>query len=199
MITTLNNESDGGDGDDGDTALVHMSNYYNLRFGYCNSDSEGDFIDNINGALNIYVATGTDDDQNEYLLLYYNNKFLALADRSIHDNLEDLAKSLNTIFSEEIAKGLIQSGYDNDPDGIIDHAPDYEDHYFDTRDDDDVDGFIPCYFVVASVTYNCNCKVDIKSGAIIYEDEKVNNFSDFYGYLDEEETYAIGVVDYKNV
>jgi hypothetical protein len=195
-------QDDGDDGDDddgGDTSLVHMSNYYNLRFGYCNSDSEGDFIDNINGALNIYVATGADDDQNEYLLLYYNNKFLALADRSIHDNLEDLAKSLNTIFSEEIAKGLIQSGYDNDPDGIIDHAPDYEDHYFDTRDDDDVDGFIPCYFVVASVTYNCNCKVDIKSGAIIYEDEKVNNFSDFYGYLDEDETYAIGVVDYKNV
>jgi hypothetical protein len=194
---------DDGDRDDddgyGNTSLVHMSNYYNLRFGYCNSGSKGDFIDNINGALNIYVATGTDDDQNEYLLLFYNNKFLALAGHSVIDNLGDLAKSLNTIFSEKIAKGLIQSGYYNDPDGIIDHAPNYQDHYFDTRDDDNVASFLPCYFVVASVTYNCNCKVDIKSGSIIYEDKKVNNLSDFYGYLDEDETYALGVIDYKNV
>jgi hypothetical protein len=181
----------------GDEFLVNMSNYYNLRFGYCNSDSQGDFIDNINGALNIYMATGMDDEQNEYFLLFNNNKFLALADCSIYDKLEDLAKSLDTIFSKEIAKGLIQSGYDNDPDGIIDHAPDYEEYYFDTRDDDDVNDFIPCYFVVASVSYPVGCQVNIKTGAVIYDDEKFNNFSDFYGCLDEDETYAIGVVDYK--
>ena len=138
-----------------------------------------------------------DDEQNEYFLLFNNNKFLALADCSIYDKLEDLAKSLDTIFSKEIAKGLIQSGYDNDPDGIIDHAPDYEEYYFDTRDDDDVNDFIPCYFVVASVSYPVGCQVNIKTGAVIYDDEKFNNFSDFYGCLDEDETYAIGVVDYK--
>lgn len=180
------------------TELAHMSNYYNLRFGYCNSASEGDFIDNINGALNIYIANGTDDDQNEYLLLYYNSKFIAKKDHSLHDNLEDLAKTLNTICSEDIAKALIQSGYDNSADGIIEHAPDYEDHFFDARDDNDVADFIPCYFVVASVTHNCECKVDLKSGIIIWNNEKVKNFSDFYGYLNEDETYALGIVDYKN-
>ena len=113
--------------------------------------------------------------------------------------MEDLAKSLNTTLSADIAKGLIQSGYDNDADGIIDHAPDYEDHYFDTREDDDVYGFIPCFFLLAFVIYRCYFKVDIKTGAVIYENERFNNFSDFYGYLDEDETYAIGVVDYKNV
>ena len=176
---------------------IEMSNYYNLRFGYCNSDSEGDFIDNINGALNIYVANGTDNELNEYLLLYHNNKFQALKDQSIYDILGELTKNLNTIFSEKIAKALVQSGYDNDIDGVVEHAPDYEEHYFHTRDDDDVDGFIPCYFVVGSVTYECKCEVDISSGIITYNGEKVHNFSDFYGYLDEDEAYAIGIVDFK--
>ena len=108
-------------------------------------------------------------------------------------------RSLNTTLSADIAKGLIQSGYDNDADGIIDHAPDYEDHYFDTREDDDVYVFIPCFLLLAFVIYRCYFKVDIKTGAVIYENERFNNFSDFYGYLDEDETYAIGVVDYKNV
>ena len=176
---------------------VKMSNYCNLRFGYCGPNSEGDFIDNINGNLNIYIANGSDDNENEYLLLYYNKKFLALEDSSIHDNLDILAKNLSSVFNQELAKGLIQSAYDNDPDGIIDHAPDYEDHYFDAREDDDVDGFAPCYFAVSSVTYDCDCLVDLKSGEIIYNGEKVDNFSEFYGYLDEDDTYAIGVIDYK--
>ena len=180
-----------------ESKLLEMSNYYNLRFGYCSSNSQGDFIENINGNLNIYIANGTDKNMNEYLLFFFNNKFLALPNSSIQDNLIDLAKTLDTIFNEKIAKALIQSGYDNDPDGIIDHIPDYEDYYFNTRDDANIVGFSPCYFVVASVTYECKCKVDVKSGFIIYDDKKINNFSDFYGYLNEDESYTIGVTDYK--
>jgi len=195
-VIPIVDEDDVKAGAEDEKNLVYMSNYYNLRFGRCDSNSEGDFIDNITGALNIYVASGTDDDQNEYFLLYYGSKFSAQKDSSLHDNLGVLGKSLSSIFSEDVAKGLIQSSYDNDPDGIIDHAPDYEDHYFDTRDDDDIDGFIPCYFAVASVTYTCDCKVDIKSGNVFYNDEKIDNFSDFYGYLDEDESYTVGIIDF---
>lgn len=179
--------------------LVGISNFYNLRFGYCSDSAEGDFIDNINGSLNIYIANGKSDNNDDYLLRYFNNKFTASKNEDIYDNLSDLGKSLESIFSEDIAKGLIQSGYENNPDGIIDYAPSYEDHYFDTRDDDAVDGYNPCYFVVSSVTYECNAKVDISSGIIHFDNEKINNFSDFYGYLDEDETYAIGVIDYKKL
>jgi hypothetical protein len=179
--------------------MVHMSNYYNLRFGYCNSKSKGDFIDNINGALNIYVANGMDENSNEYLLLYYNNKFSALTDSSIDNNLEKLSKSLNTIFSEDIAKALIKSGYDNDSEGIITHSTDYENHYFNMHDEENVNGFTPCFFVVASVTYKCSCKVNIETGNINYKDEKIDNLSDFYGYLDEDQSYALGIMDYKKL
>ena len=44
--------------------FVKMYNYYNLRFGYCNIESEGDFIDNIVGALNICIANGNVDNKN---------------------------------------------------------------------------------------------------------------------------------------
>jgi len=40
---------------------VSMVEYYNLRFGYCDNDSESDFIDNINGKLNIQIAKGFDE------------------------------------------------------------------------------------------------------------------------------------------
>jgi len=178
--------------------LLKMSNYYNLRFGYCNAESEGDFIDNIDGKFNIYVADGHDENLNVYLCLYINNEFKVIENGSIHGNLDLLSKHLSTLFSKNIAKGLIQSGYDNDPDGIIDNAPDYEEHYFDTREDDDVDGYMPCFFVVSSVTYDCNCKIDKNSGAVQLDGKVIDNMYDFYGYLDEDESYAIGVVDYEN-
>jgi len=184
-------EATGGD-------LLSMSNYYNLRFGYCNSESEGDFIDNIDGRLNIYVVDGKDEDGNDYLCLYFNNEFKVIENSSISENLDLLSKHLSTLFSENIAKGLIQSGYDNDPDGIIDNAPDYEEHYFDTRDDDDVDGYMPCFFVVSSVTYDCNCQIDKNTGAVHLDGEIIDNMYGFYGYLDEDESYALGVVDFEN-
>ena len=176
-----------------------LSNYFNLRFGYCDEDSDGDFIDNISGDYKIYVAIGTDSNDDDHLLIYSKGNFEAIKDGDIQEKLEDLSKTLQPMFDQAIAKGLIQSGYDNDPDGIIDHAPDFEDHYFDTREDDDVDGYAPCYFVIGSVTYDCECEVDLSSGKIYFGEEIVENFSEFYGYVDEDDTYAVGVVDYKKL
>ena len=182
-----------------DGQLVEMSNYYSLRFGYCSESAEGDFIGNIDGSLNIYFANGKNDNNEDYLLLYFNNKFTALKDEGLLENLSGLGKSLCSIFSEDIAKGLIQSGYENNPDGIIDHAPSYEEHYFHARDDDAVFRYKPCYFVISSVTYECNAKIDIISGIIHSDSDKINTLSDFYGYLDEDEWFAIGVIDYKKL
>ena len=176
-----------------------LSNYFNLRFGYCDEDSDGDFIDNISGDYNIYVAIGTDSNDDDHLLIYSKGNFEAIKDGDIQEKLEDLSKTLQPMFDQAIAKGLIQSGYDNDPDGIIDHAPDFEDRYFDTREDDDVDGYAPCYFVIGSVTYDCECEVDLSSGKIYFGEEIVENFSAFFGYVDEDDTYAVGVVDYKKL
>lgn len=36
--------------------MILMEGYHNLGFGYCEDDSESDFIDNINGKLNIHIG-----------------------------------------------------------------------------------------------------------------------------------------------
>ena len=107
--------------------LVSMSNYYNLRFGYCDSESESDFIDNIKGSLNIHIALGEGELEQMYLLIYHNKKFLALKESSLFDNLDDLAKSISNLephFSEKLAKGLILSAYDREDYGINAFSPD---------------------------------------------------------------------------
>ena len=48
-----------------------MKDYYNLRFGYCEDDSESDFIDNINGKLNIHVAKGYDGESRKSIFCFF--------------------------------------------------------------------------------------------------------------------------------
>ena len=111
------------------TKLLRISMFYNLRFGSCANNDSGDFIDNIKGKFNIYFANGIDDNDEEYFLMYTNNAFQAKKDQDILDNLDELAIGLKGIFNKDIASGLILAGYDNNPDGIIDHAPNYEEYY----------------------------------------------------------------------
>lgn len=47
-----------------------MLEYYNLRFGYCDNNSESDFIENINGKLNIHITKGYDEQENQSLLIF---------------------------------------------------------------------------------------------------------------------------------
>ena len=83
-----------------------MSNYICLRFGYCNSKSQGDFIDNINADLNIYLATGTDDNQKEFLLCYINDDFFVLPNESINGNLDKLSE-VKYVSDYTVEKGVI--------------------------------------------------------------------------------------------
>ena len=50
--------------------MVDMLEYYNLRFGYCDNNSESDFIENINGKLNIHITKGYDEQENQSLLIF---------------------------------------------------------------------------------------------------------------------------------
>ena len=67
---------------------ISMVDYYNLRFGYCDDNSESDFIDNINRKLNIHIANGYDEQKNQFLLIFHNGKFLSKSDSSLLDNLD---------------------------------------------------------------------------------------------------------------
>ena len=49
--------------------MILMEDYHNLRFGYCENFSESDFIDNINGKLNIHIAKGYDG-ESEFMFTY---------------------------------------------------------------------------------------------------------------------------------
>jgi hypothetical protein len=52
--------------------------------------------------------------------------------------------------------------------------------------------FLLVFFGVGSVTHDCNSKINLSSGEIIHQGEKIDNMSDFYGCVDEDETWVIG-------
>ncbi len=173
--------------------LVKLTDFYNLRFGTTSADSSGDFIDNIQGKFNIYLATGTDEKETEYYLTFYNSKFFSKKNGELRDFIDDLAKSLINLFPINVGKGLIQSGIERDPDGIIVHCSEYGDSFFETRDNDDVEFYSPCNFVVSSVTYDCQSNIELETGVIHYRNERIENLLNFFGYLDEDEYFALGV------
>ena len=51
--------------------MILMEDYYNLRFGYCEDDSESDFIDNINGKLNIHIAKGYEGESEKHIFFFF--------------------------------------------------------------------------------------------------------------------------------
>ena len=93
---------------------VSMVEYYNLRFGYCDNDSESDFIDNINGKLNIQIAKGFDEQEHQYLFVFHNDKFLSKSESSLLEHLDMIVRSFSKLDSRfsDIAKGLILSLYE---------------------------------------------------------------------------------------
>jgi hypothetical protein len=177
-------------------SLLEMKNFYCMRFGSCNSESNGDFIDNIDGRFNLYIATGVSPEGDEYLCLFHNDKFKAIKNSHITEILDSFTGHMPQVFSTNIAKALIQSGHDNDPDGIIDHAPEFEEHFFDTRADDLVDGYKPCFFTYSSITYDCGSQIDQHTGAVHDNDEMYEDMSAFFGCVDEDEGYVVGIIKY---
>ena len=46
-----------------------IETFHSLRFGYCDKNAQDDFIENIQGEFNIYVADSFDEDGNHHLLI----------------------------------------------------------------------------------------------------------------------------------
>jgi len=180
-------------------SYLSLSNFYNLRFGHCKNSAEGDFIDNIDGRFNLYVASGYDDFENEYTITFHKGKLRVSQHTTFHDCIETIADDMTDLIPANIAKALIQSGHDQDPDGFIDFAPEYEKCYFDAREDDDVSNFAPCFFVVSSVTYDCAAKIDVSDGSVTFAGERVSSLSEFYGHVDEDNWYVVGVTGHEGL
>ena len=175
---------------------------YLLRFGHIDSKSSGDFIDNINGKFNIYIAFA-ESNEDEYTCIFANNKFL-LKTNYFDENIDDLAKNLKGFCDNDIAKALIQAGYEENIDGFIDHIDkiSYEEcdkYLYGTGMDDEpkptntVEEYINSYFVFTGLTSNCNCEIDSETGEIFLENQTYSNLSDFYGCLDEDSESIQGV------
>lgn len=173
---------------------VSMVEYYNLRFGYCDNHSESDFIDNINGKLNIQIAKGYDEQEHQYLFVFHNGEFLSKSESSLLDNLNIIVNSFSKLEPQfsEIAKGLILSLYDREEFGINEFSPKYSEGYFEANETDQVCDFSPCFFGVGSVTYDCASEINLITGEILQQGEKIDNMEDFYGCVDEDETWVIG-------
>jgi len=172
---------------------LSLSNFYNLRFGHCKNSAEGDFIDNIDGRFNLCVASGTDGSEVEYTIIFYKGNLSVLQDKSFYDYIETIANDMIDFIPAKFANLLIQSGYDKDLDSFIDFAPDYEKYYFEAREDDEVSDFSPCFFVVSSVTYDCAAKINVSDGSVSFAGERVSSLADFYGCVDEDDWYVLGV------
>ncbi len=174
--------------------MITMVEYQNLRFGYCENGSESDFFDNINGKLNIHIAKGYDEQENQFLLLFHNGKFLSKSESSLLDNLDMIVNSFSKLESRfsEIAKGIILSLYDREDYGINTFSPKYNKRYFEANETDEVCDYSPCFFGVGSVTYDCDSEINLSTGEILQHGEKIDNMEDFFGCIDEDETWVIG-------
>ena len=75
---------------------------------------------------------------------------------------------------------------------IIILTPKYNKGYFEANETDEVSDFSPCFFGVGSVTHECDVKINLSTGEILQQGEKIDNMEDFYGCVDEDETWVIG-------
>ncbi len=48
------------------------------------------------------------------------------------------------------------------------------------------------FFGVGSVNYDCDSEIYLSTGEIFQQGEKIDNMEDFYGCIDEDETWVIG-------
>ena len=149
--------------------MITMVEYQNLRFGYCENGSESDFIDNINGKLNIHIAKGYDEQENQFLLLFHNGKFLSKSESSLLDNLDMIVNSFSKLESRfsEIAKVLILSLYDREDYSSYEEVSEintkFSKGYFEANETEEVSDFSPCFFGVGSVTQDCNSKINLST------------------------------------
>ena len=172
---------------------ITIESFHVLRFGITTEESESDFIDNINPSLNTIIISGMDKEENSYLVFYFNEMMHVIEEGTLVDNLDELANFLKSEMSIDLAKALLQSGYENSEDGILDHLSIGDDDYFQTSESDDVEDYSPCNYVLSSVTYDVDVHLNLKSSEVEFEDQVFENPSSFYGAVDEDETFVYGV------
>ena len=179
--------------------MILMEDYYNLRFGYCEDDSESDFIDNINGKLNIHIAKGYEgESEKQHFFLFHNGKFISKSESSLFENIDVIVNSFSNLdyrFSE-IAKVLVLSLYDREDYSSYEEVSEintkFSEGYFEANETAEVSNFSPCFFGVGSVTRECDVKINMSTGEIYQAGEKIDNMELFYGCVDEDETWVIG-------
>ena len=146
--------------EDEDKDKITIESFHLLRFGVTTEESESDFIDNINPSLNIFIISGRDKEENSYLVFYFNEMRHVIEEGIVIDNLDLIANFLKSEMSFDLAKALLQSGYENSEDGILDHLSIGDEDYFQTSESDEVEEYSPCNFVLSSVTYDTDARLN---------------------------------------
>ena len=159
-----------------------------LRFGCCDKDAQSDFIDNIQGEYNIYVADSFDEDGNHHLLIYTNNQLQVIKNGILENQLDQITENTIGHLNKDKAKALIISSYENNPEAFLE-IEDYDSNsYFEADEGEDVGSHKPCFFALSSATNQIeNCILDSHVGTILYMENEIPNLSELYGYLNEDE------------
>ena len=166
-----------------------------FRFGVCEDNTEGDFIDNMIPVHNIFVTCSFDENAQFYTVLETTRNFQVFEGIYGPDFIEAVAENLKGFLSEDIAKALYESASSGDSEGIIEYAPGHKDNFFKSRDDDDVDEFKPCLFAVYSITHSPEASFNLETGKVVMNEtgEELENMSALYGCVNEDENYAVGI------
>jgi len=167
---------------------LEIETYHCLRFGYCDKNAQSDFIDNIKGEFNIYVAESFDSDGKNYLLIYTNNQIQVIENGSLQDNLDLIAENMITNLDKDKAKALIISSYGYNFGILSELITDYDPTvYFEAYENEDVERYKPCFFGLSSTSYEIeNCVIDSEVGTILYAHNQIPNLSELYGYPSED-------------
>ena len=173
-------------GTKGEKLLIET--FHCLRFGYCDKDAQSDFIDNIQGEFNIYVADSYDEDGDHHLLIYTNNQLQVIKNGILENYLDQITENTIDHLNKNKAKALIISSYENNSKALLD-IKDYDTNsYFEADEGEDVMNYKPCFFGLSSATNQIdNCIIDSSAGTISYMENEIPDLSQLYGYLDEDE------------
>lgn len=182
---------------------LQINSSYLLRFGFIDENSSGDFIDNIDGRYNIYLVYAENDGK-EYSCIFANNKHI-FKEKYFDEHIDELSKNLNTLCSADIAKALIQAGYEENIDGFIDHIDNVTfdncgDYTYGTgvddepRPNDSVESFTKSYFVYTGLTTQCEAiNIDSDTGKVEYMGGTYDSLAEFYGCVDEDQESIQGI------
>lgn len=168
----------------------NIQHYYFLRIGMINSESTGDFIENIKPDFNLAVAS----DENESLIIH-NQSFgtLIFKNQSFSEVINDVVSKLPSLIDPSILSGLYISLFEEDADGLINVSEAFEDKIYEANEVDDVGEHVNSIFGVSSISRNTGAKVDISNGHVEHDGGTLDDISSFYGNVDEENTRVIGL------